>query len=74
MSITGGEIAIWLREAGIFLDCKEQFGDGFIEAPSDEMRGACYEERREQAGAGTKAPRDFGVPDPDFGLSRPPLA
>jgi hypothetical protein len=71
MGIAGGEVTICFREARIFLDCEEQFRDGFIEAPSDEMRGAYYEERREQAGAGTKAPRDFGVPDPDFGLSRP---
>src|SRR6516225_12233761 len=55
MGIAGGEVAICFREARIFLDCEEQFRDGFIEAPSDEMRGACYEERREQAGAGTLA-------------------
>ena len=52
MGITGGEIAIWLWEAGIFLDCEEQFWDGFIEAPSDEMRGAYYEERRGTCGRG----------------------
>jgi hypothetical protein len=51
MGVTGGEIAIWLREAGIFLDREEQFRDGFIEAPGDEMRGAYYKERREHAGA-----------------------
>src|SRR5215469_18202239 len=35
------------------------------------MRGAYYEEQREHAGAGTEAPRDFGVFDPDIGLPRP---
>ena len=71
MRVAGGEIAIRLRVAWILLDREEQLRHCLIEAPAEEMRGAYYEERRADAGAGTEAQRGFDMLDRDVGLARP---
>ena len=40
MGVAGGELAIRLPEAWIFLDREEQFRRCFIEAAAEKMRGA----------------------------------
>jgi hypothetical protein len=72
MGVTGGEIAIRMRQARIFLDREQQFRHGLIEAPADEMRGTYYQERRADAGTGTEAQRGVDVLDRDVGPARPP--
>ena len=55
MSVAGGEIAIRERVARTLLDREKQLRHGLIEAPSEEMRAAYYNERQADAGARTEA-------------------
>ena len=55
LGVAGGEVTLWVRIARIFLHSQEQLRNGLIEPPAEEMCRANLNERRANAGAGTKA-------------------
>src|SRR5215472_15803162 len=70
MGVARSDPAIWLRRVRIILDRHEQLRYRLLEAAAEAMRGADCIERCADAGAGTKAQRDFDMLDRDVGLAR----
>lgn len=54
MGVAGSEIAIWLREDRIFLDCKEEVWNRLVEATAEQARGTNQVERLTHSGAWTE--------------------
>src|SRR5438105_11078792 len=71
MRVAGGEIAIWLRVAGILLDREEEFRHSLVEPPSKEMSTTHYRKRVGDAGARAEAQRGLNMLDRIVGLARP---
>jgi len=57
MGVGSGEIAIWLREARIFLDREKKLRDCLVEAAADEVRAADYSKTGAEPGSRAETQR-----------------
>jgi hypothetical protein len=71
MSITGGEITIWVREAWVVLDREQELWYRQIEPPTDEMGSANLDRSPADTSARAQAQRGLDMFDRDVWLPRP---
>src|SRR5215472_8583640 len=71
MGVTGGKVAIRVREARVLLDREKQFRHRLSETPTKKMRGSYYLEGRADPGARTESQRSLGMLDRDVELAGP---